>query len=128
MLSEETCEPQPATQVFINTDLEVETQVAGDAENIRVGASLHVNAYVHLGDLTPEDVSVQAYYGPLDINHQVTRGELLALVWKQREGDLHRYEGEVPCETSGMQGFTVRVLPSHLDAKVPEELPIIAWE
>jgi starch phosphorylase len=106
----------------------VETQTSGDEENIRVGTSLQVTAYVHLGELTPDDVAVQAYYGALDINHQVTHGALLPLVWKSREGDLHRYEGEVPCETSGMQGFSVRVLPSHPDAKVPEELPIIAWE
>ena len=40
----------------------------------------------------------------------------------------NRYEGEIPCQTSGLQGFSVRVLPYHVDAELPQELPLVAWE
>jgi glycogen phosphorylase len=105
----------------------VETQSPSE-ETLRVGKSLRVTAYVRLGDLTSKDVMVQAYHGPLDVYHQVTHGEPIPMEWKAAEGGVHRFEGEVPCTTSGLQGFAVRVLPQHPDAALPAELPLITWE
>ncbi len=106
----------------------VETKVAGDAESPRVGTSAAVTAYVRLGDLTPTDVTVQAVHGLLDTQHQVTHGQPVALTWKATEAGLHRYEGSVPFDTSGLQGFSMRVLPANPDAVLPQELPLLTWE
>ena len=105
----------------------VETQQA-EGVSVHVGMELHVVALVRLGALTPEDVTVQAYHGPLDIAHQVTHGAVIPLAWKEQNDGLHRYEGDVPCNMSGLQGFSVRILPTHPDAKLPQELNLIAWE
>jgi starch phosphorylase len=106
----------------------VETQTPKDQEILCVGNTIYVVANVRLGDLHPTDVVVQAYHGPLDINRQVVRGVSVPLVWKCQEEGLHRYEGEIPCNMSGLQGFSVRVLPTHPDAALPQELALIAWE
>lgn len=123
---------------------QVETdEVGADQQNLvksttpplRVGAILKVKASVRLGDLTPEDVTVQAVHGGLDSNHVIVQPKSIALAWNGMSGTdphgkdgLHRYEGEVPCSSSGLQGFSVRVLPCHPDAALPLELALIAWE
>jgi starch phosphorylase len=106
----------------------VTMQALGEHETIRVGTALNVIASVFLGDLMPDDVLVQAYHGPLDSNHQVSRGTPIPLTWKACKEGLHRYEGEVPCDQSGLQGFSVRVLPTHPDTALPQELALITWE
>jgi starch phosphorylase len=95
---------------------------------LSVGDRLQITAYVHLGDLTPADVVVQAMHGELDSNRQITHPEAQSLEWKSMKDGLHRYEENVPCSRSGMQGFAVRVLPMHDDAVLPQELALVAWE
>lgn len=106
----------------------VESQKLAENEAFAVGQTVHVAASIRLGDLKPEDVSVQAYHGPLDTYHQIVQGTPLSLQWKSVANGIHRYEGDVPCTNSGMQGFTVRVLPTHPDTELPQELALIAWE
>jgi starch phosphorylase len=108
--------------------LKVEAQPPEEGTNIRVGAHLKVTALVSLGELTPDDVTVQAYHGLLDVTHQLTKGEALPLSWTSAQDGQHRYEGRIPCTQSGLQGFSVRILPTHPDARLPLELPLIAWE
>ncbi len=107
---------------------EVEMQAAQTNSEIKVGEEVHIAASIHLGPLNPSDVTVQAYVGLLDINHQIPMGDNLTLTWKSQDGEDHRYEGVLRCSISGMQGFSVRVLPKHPDAKLPNELALIAWE
>jgi hypothetical protein len=38
------------------------------------------------------------------------------------------YRGAVPARASGLHGYAVRVMPSHEDVLIPNELPLIAWE
>jgi glycogen phosphorylase len=93
-----------------------------------VGDSMHVNAFVRLGKVDPADVTVEVIHGVLDSNRQITKALDQPLIWKSRDGDLHRYEGDLPCNRSGLQGFAVRVRPSHADAVLPQELSLVAWE
>lgn len=96
--------------------------------NYHVGETVHFTALVDLGELMPEDVTVQAVHGILDTTRQVVAGTPTPLKWKAKLDGLHHYEGDIPCEQSGQQGFSVRVLPSNPDAELPIELSLIAWE
>jgi starch phosphorylase len=106
----------------------VSIRTPGEEPNLKVGATVHVSAEVNLGSLTPADVRVQAYHGPLDAEHQVAYGTPLALNLVSGEQGHTRYEGDIPCTTSGLQGFSVRILPYHPNAVLPHELPLVAWE
>lgn len=97
-------------------------------ETLSVGRMLHVVAVVRLGPITPDEVIVQAYHGPLDTNHQVTLGAGTPLSLSKSGDGVYTYEGDISCENSGLQGFSVRVLPSHASAALPHELNLIAWE
>jgi starch phosphorylase len=106
----------------------VESQTADGSAAVRVGSDLAITAWIELGSLTPEDVQVQAFHGPLDANHEVVRGQGMPLQWKRAEDGVHLYEGEIPTTASGLQGFTVRILPGHEDVALPQELPLVTWE
>jgi starch phosphorylase len=93
-----------------------------------VGDNLRVTAFVRLGQLTPADVTVQVVHGVLDSNRQITQPAAQPLEWKSAADGLNRYEGSLPCNRSGLQGFAVRVLPAHEDAVLPQELSLITWE
>lgn len=106
----------------------VETQKLDDRTTIPAGEAIHIAANLQLGELSPGDVRVEAYYGPLDAEHRIASGAVIPLVWKSTAEGRNLYEGDVPTTNSGMQGFTVRVLPTHPDAALPIELPLITWE
>ena len=83
----------------------------------RVGETYPLTAVVALGALGPDDVSVEAYYGPLDARREVTEGRSLALrLDAALGGGKYRFRGDVPCDRSGMLGFGLRVRPAHADA------------
>ncbi len=106
----------------------VETPDSDSNGTFKVGVPLKVSAYVRLGSLSPQEVKVEAYHGSLDVAHEITKGEAALLKWQSSEGSTHHFEGEIVWGGSGLQGFHVRVLPTHPDAALPNELPLIAWE
>ena len=99
----------------------------GDADFV-VGETLRLTAKVVLGPLEPPDVAVEAYFGPLRADGYLSTGRGVPMAWTGYEDGLHVFVGEVPCRASGQQGYAVRVLPSHEDVLVPNELPLITWE
>ena len=106
----------------------VETKEAGKL-TVRAGMPLHITAQVRLGGLQPSDVAVQVYHGMLDINHNIASDASTdMLTWQGGAEGLHTYAGEIPCQRAGQQGFAVRVIPTHPDAELPQELPLITWE
>ncbi|HZT44299.1 MAG TPA: alpha-glucan family phosphorylase [Chthonomonadaceae bacterium] len=107
---------------------QVEAPPPAEEAPLHVGNRIPVAALVHLGALTPQDVIVQAYHGLLDANQQITHGEPTPLAWKSAQDGVHHYEGEILLSESGLQGFSIRVLPAHPDAALPLELPLITWE
>jgi len=100
----------------------------GETQNLPMGSELNVAAEVHLGALTPNDVTVEAYFGQLDKDGNIAEGittELMAV--GTLGGNVYRYEGQIPCNVTGRLGFTVRVIPYHADLAQKHEMALIAW-
>ena len=96
---------------------------------LKVGDKITAKAAVELGSLTPEDVTVQLYMGRVDTDGEIVEAEATPMVpVKSKSGSLYRFEvQEIPCRRSGLYGFTVRVLPLHMDM-VSSFLPgLITW-
>lgn len=93
-----------------------------------VGEGFGVRAAVHLGPLTPADVAVEVYHGALDAHRRIARPQTLRLRLVGNHDDgLHRYQGVIGCERSGMQGYTVRVRPEHPDANNFLSTGLMTW-
>ena len=96
--------------------------------NILVGESLEVEAKVHLGELSPQYVRVQAYVGECDDNNNIKQPVAIDLteVKQDAEGD-YVYRGAIPATESGAYGLNVRVIPHNPDLVQPHELRLITW-
>ncbi len=81
------------------------------------------------GDLTPEDVSVELYVGPVSPGDEIVDAKVFSLAFQETlDEGVYLYEAEtVACEKSGLFGYTVRVLPNHPDLVTPFIPGLITW-
>ncbi len=104
----------------------VESSGVGDTPEL--GETLHVTAYVSLGDLTPDDVEVQVVHGRTnhhgDELHDVSTVPLTHV--ESYEHGRHQFAGDLVLRSSGAFGYTVRVLPKHEGLARPSELGLVA--
>ncbi len=84
-----------------------------DGGSSRVGDQIRITTRVHLGELRPEEVQVELYFGRLQGVDSVTSSNTLQMQ-VVGNGDNGRYEYEcfLPCETPGNYGYTARVIPA----------------
>lgn len=107
----------------------VETIEAGPFREIPVGHDVQIQARVQLGDLMPDDVTVELYLGAVDAAGNITAAETTAMQLIETDGN-GRYWYEVctpPCRRSGLHGFTVRVRPQHPDMITPFLPGLMVW-
>jgi len=90
----------------------VEAEGIGDA--VAVGAAITVRAYVHLGELQPQDVVVQLVHGRVDPDDRFeSPQETVMTAVEQVQGNRWQYRAEINLDRSGPLGYTVRVVPTH---------------
>jgi starch phosphorylase len=76
----------------------------------------------------PEEVSVEAFYGPIDGQRRVTDGQTAPLTTVDGDGrGAYTFSGEIPLTGSGMLGYGVRIVPRHPDLPDPYEMRLIRW-
>jgi starch phosphorylase len=87
-----------------------------------------IQAKVNLGTLSPNDVVAQIYFGALNADRQLEKGDVVPMEMKQKMQDgSYVYEGAIPCRQSGLQGYSVRIVPFHPDIPNPLRLGLITW-
>jgi starch phosphorylase len=104
------------------------TALEAPGNDLDVGGSVFVRASVRLGGLTPDDVRVELIAGRLDKQGEMTDTIAFAMVPVSQRGDEWVFESRAPCcPSSGLYGFTVRVLPSHADLSSAFVPGLILW-
>ena len=88
-----------------------------------VGSHVRVRASVRLGPIPPDEVSVELYLGRIDARGDIADGLALPMEPDGRvdEGSVYFELAGMPCSSSGMHGYTVRVTPYHVD--LPANFP-----
>ena len=92
------------------------------------GGTICLSAAVALGQLSPEDVAVEAIVGKIGANRDLTNTEAVRLAAGSKEGDSTIFEGSITCDRAGYRGYTIRVVPKHDLVSVAHELPLVIWE
>jgi starch phosphorylase len=97
---------------------------------LKIGSKLLIKALVKLGRVSPNDVSVELYHGPVDNGENIQNGSVVRMDYEKNNGQNgeHWFVGSMPCITTGQHGVTVRVLPRHADLANPYEMGLILWE
>ena len=98
-----------------------------DRLSVTVGEKLSVTARVHLGDIDPKFVRVQAYFGEA-ANSTIGKASIIDLddSKKADKGD-YLYTGAISATESGAYGLNVRVSPVHSLLTQAHELRLITW-
>jgi starch phosphorylase len=96
---------------------------------LQVGSEVRARARVHLGDLTPDDVTVELYLGRVDAGGEIVEAEAtpMQFIEPAEEGNYLFEAGAIPCRKSGRHGYTVRVLPHHPDLTTSFLPGLIVW-
>lgn len=102
----------------------------------QVGEDLHLRAFVRLGGLTPDDVSVEVVYGRSGANGDDLRDVQTAVLEPEEpdteagasdvEAGVWVFDGTVSLDRPGGFGYSVRVVPKHDLLASPAELGLIA--
>ena len=96
-------------------------------QEFRAGQSIPVAAKVSLGGLTPDDVSVEIYYGRLGHNGDFVDRETAPMEMIRQADGHYIFEGEIPCRKTGRFGYTVRILPSQERLENRFLMGLITW-
>ncbi|MGC8810535.1 MAG: alpha-glucan family phosphorylase [bacterium] len=94
---------------------------------IALGDTLKVKVNTFLGKISPQDISVEIYYGPIDSKADFLDRDTIALHEFSTEGSLTIFWGEIPCPRVGRFAFKVRILPAHPLLGNPYSLGLILW-
>lgn len=96
--------------------------------DLKVGNMYPVLAEIELGDLTPDDVDVQIYFGGVDNGSTEYRDKVnMTYMLKKSKSGKYTYRGEIDCKDTGQFGFTLRILPKHELLINQFELGLIRW-
>ena len=82
-----------------------------NVSTVHVGDEFTVASKVVLGELSPKEVSVQVYFGPVDPQNRITESHVqeMGLVEDLGEG-RYLYSQTIKCKSTGRYGFTTRVV------------------
>ena len=122
---------------FAIKDVQIQVNNGEDNEQLnlkqlqlKVGSQLSIRALVKLAKVSPDDVSVELYHGPVDSQGNIRNGSAVRMDYKETTGQdgEHWFVGSMSCTETGQQGVAVRVLPRNADLVSPYDLGLILWE
>lgn len=107
--------------------IEVAAKRFDAGKGVALGEPLPLEVDLRLRELMPQDLSVEAYYGPVDSKAEFLSRSFLPLKLFHRNGDMTTFKGEIPCQRVGRFGFKIRILPSHPLLVNPYSMGLILW-
>jgi starch phosphorylase len=134
LLSQNTCQNAKALSAFKDglagrwTKIKIEDIRSEVEDKVLIGHCLTVLATVNLGDISPDHVDVQVYHGLVDSGCMIVEGVVDSLLDIRHLSDgKYEFSGCIKCTLSGMQGFSVRILPKHELLENPFIPGLIKW-
>jgi starch phosphorylase len=107
--------------------IEIDSPQRDSSGPCRVGDSFRVTSEVNLGEIRPDEVDVELYYGHLESLEKLSasRIELMTVVEEKGDGK-YLYGCDLNCDVSGRFGFTVRVTPVG-DTRIKTTPKLLTW-
>jgi starch phosphorylase len=109
-------------------EVAVQRVAADTVTPLEWGEARTVQAEIALGSLSPGEVSVALYAGPLRGDGEIAAPAVVEMKSEDtlRPG-LYRYTGVLRGKATGQHGFRVRILPSHPDLVSAPTMGCITW-
>jgi starch phosphorylase len=95
---------------------------------VDMGASFSTEADIYLGEFTPEDVLVEAYYGKLDPSDQFLDSFTKIMEPTGNIGEnIHRFHCDINFEEVGHFGINIRLTPNHPNPESRHAMGLVIW-
>jgi len=109
------------------TQIHINPPVRDKDGPFQVEDSFTASARVHLGDINPDEVEVELYYGRIKDIDKLSKGLQMPMdmVEDQEDGN-YLYRCVVTCGDSGRYGMTVRVVP-RADDWIKHTPGLLTW-
>jgi starch phosphorylase len=108
-------------------DIRIEQPIRDAEGPFRVGDEFHASVKVSLGQMLPEEVDVELYYGHIKAFDVISDGHAEPMQMEQElGGGEYLYSCSVSCSMSGRFGFTARVTP-RADHWIKNRPGFITW-
>jgi starch phosphorylase len=109
--------------------IRIEKVSVPQGNSLSVSESLDVQVTVNLADLSPEDVQVQVFTGPIDSDGRIISGHAAMMLRREDLGDgRYHFTGSISTTTSGRFGFAVRIVPGGRMLGDITEPGLILWD
>ena len=97
-------------------------------KKIPVRTKIPVSLDAELGQIHPDTIKVELYFGPLNSKHEFTSTTCSEMKYEGNDdwGNFH-FTGEIYCENTGKSGFLIRILPKHELQLNPYQAGKILW-
>jgi len=107
--------------------IRINPPVRQDGGPFRVGDSFQVTSEVNLGELRPEEVDIELYYGYMKSLEELEASLVEPMtVLEDRGNGTYVYGCSLPCKVSGRFGFTARAVPRG-DERIKSAPELITW-
>ncbi len=109
--------------------VEIQSVEASSDAQLTVGDPLEVQTIIQLGELTPNDVLVELYYGRLDSKGNINEPQTVEMQHQStdKNGNHIFANNTVNISNSGLHGYTVRVMPRHKNLEHLSKTWLMTW-
>jgi starch phosphorylase len=95
---------------------------------IEIGMAFRIEADILLGELMPEDVLVEAYFGRLNPENRYMDRFTLIMERPRAMGDrVYRYSTNIHFEEAGRFGLNIRITPNHFHERSRHAMGLVIW-
>lgn len=109
-------------------DIKIEAIDVSAPSDIQVDQTVSLKARLNLGGLSPEDVRVELYKGPVNDKGDIVNGQASPMDFQGKDGEGNvLYTAEFLYAQSGLQGLSLRVLPQNPNLSSPYEMGLVRW-
>lgn len=109
-------------------EMKIEDVDISESADIQVNQTIVVKAKLNLAALTPADVQVELYQGPVDANGEIINGVPVVMEHQGQDQKNHSiYTANIAYDSSGLQGLSLRVVPRHDNLNNPHNLGLLLW-
>ena len=110
---------------------QIEITQENNLDNITIdaGNNIEVKCKVKLGNMKPENIEAQVYYGKIDDNGVVDDITIIPMELEQadEENRIYAYKAKVKLINGGSYGYTFRVMPKHEMILDSANLNLVKW-
>ena len=95
---------------------------------IEIGNSFHVEADIYMGELLPDDIMVEAYYGKIDPANKFMESFTTIMSPNKNIGNkVYKFQADMHFEEVGHFGLNIRVTPNHPNSERRNSMGLVLW-